>query len=885
MHVRQVFLSVLFTLLVGFFIASAPHAARAYVSPLNPPLDSQFRCTTNGGNGMDGGVPECSWAVKDWSGTPNLWAGYFLLRKQDGTQNQRNLICSKWGADCWVEVAGGSNTIVVNPGEPVWVEWSSEPYIQLRAYECGSYGCGNENGDLYKFMDHPSGGYNYLSVPGYAAYTDYWGGMWINAPSNTQEWWAGMGRVYVRAFFGSETVSYNMSMPVYVEAAVVPKSVSIWQNETAVNWDNPAGTVHYATTGYSTCTLYGSNGNVWAGYTTADWWTGYITADAYFSLYCWDSAGNQEGPWTLWLGMNPYGVQDAATCSIVGGWACDQSSAGTSIDVHVYADGAFIGAMTANGYRADVPASGNCNGTGNYHGYTMSIPESLRDGNTHQITTYAINYGLGNVNSALIGTPQSIQCSPSAPPPPTNLSLSCTAGSGGTGVDLSWSSAGGGTTGYYERLDYQLNNTASCTGGWYCGDGRDWLADLWGNTTLHLSISPSVPYNFWVHSANSAGTASDAIVTGAFYCPAPAPTPTYTCNAGGTSATISWSAVNGAADSYGVRFNDTTNDTGSCTWGWYCAGSNDYVSDGYTSNSISVTTVPGHVNSFWVYTIIGGNWSDSSGLTFTCNANLPSIGLVDSPTSAYTLTGYAYNPNNASLSSTVKFYVDGTYAGAAHMYAAALGVLAAAVSETGSAVANLVRSGLGVSGNHGWSWAVPSSYQTGSHIVHVYAVEPNGTLTELQNSPVTIPVCGANYAGVYPDCTCPSGYGGTYPSCTCPIGYTGTFPTCTPGVPTVNDLIIKTTAPVTTPDLALSPSVRVKAGTTVSISWSAQSAAACSVTATGQGTLASCSSYATCSTPHTLTSIPIVSPTVYTLSCSPVSKQLQVNLIPKTQEI
>ncbi len=87
----------------------------------------------------------------------------------------------------------------------------------------------------------------------------------------------------------------------------------------------------------------------------------------------------------------PVGVFDAATCDIIGGWAFDPDESSKSIVVEIYANGPqgigtriFSGATT--GLRPDVNAQYGI--TGN-HGFTISTPQSLKDGNTHEIWVYA----------------------------------------------------------------------------------------------------------------------------------------------------------------------------------------------------------------------------------------------------------------------------------------------------------------------------------------------------------------------------------------------------------------------------------------------------------------------------------------------------------------
>lgn len=103
-----------------------------------------------------------------------------------------------------------------------------------------------------------------------------------------------------------------------------------------------------------------------------------------------------------------------------------------------------------------------------------------------------------------------------------------------------------------------------------------------------------------------------------------APTsPTATCNAQGTSATLSWTAPIGATGYY-VR----ANKVGSCPSGWVqpawdansCTPSPDWV----TGTSIAFPVATGASHNFWVHgAIANGAYGPSSGAGFTCTSSLP----------------------------------------------------------------------------------------------------------------------------------------------------------------------------------------------------------------------------------------------------------------------
>src|SRR3989344_2245271 len=118
----------------------------------------------------------------------------------------------------------------------------------------------------------------------------------------------------------------------------------------------------------------------------------------------------------------PVGVFDAATCDIIGGWAFDPDNSSQSIVVEIYANGPqgigtriFSGATT--GLRPDVNTQYGI--TGN-HGFTIFTPQSLKDGNTHEIWVYAQDNVTG-VNTLFDNRKifNSAPCVPTPAPTPT----------------------------------------------------------------------------------------------------------------------------------------------------------------------------------------------------------------------------------------------------------------------------------------------------------------------------------------------------------------------------------------------------------------------------------------------------------------------------------
>ncbi|MCI5119657.1 MAG: hypothetical protein D3908_00360, partial [Candidatus Electrothrix sp. AUS4] len=126
--------------------------------------------------------------------------------------------------------------------------------------------------------------------------------------------------------------------------------------------------------------------------------------------------------------QEPVGYFDSADCNGFSGWTKDPDTT-APIDVHFYANGpagtgAFIGSASANIYRGDLPYSDK------NHGFSFPTPESLKDGQSHQIYVYALD-DQGGANPLLTNSPKSIQCTPVNQTPVGNFeSAGCSSFSG-----------------------------------------------------------------------------------------------------------------------------------------------------------------------------------------------------------------------------------------------------------------------------------------------------------------------------------------------------------------------------------------------------------------------------------------------------------------------
>jgi hypothetical protein len=93
---------------------------------------------------------------------------------------------------------------------------------------------------------------------------------------------------------------------------------------------------------------------------------------------------------------NPFGSLDGVSTGPdtvrLTGWVIDPDTSG-AVAIHVYVDGTYRLAATANRSRPDIGAA--YPGYGNNHGFDVTVPIS---GGTHQVCVYAINVSNGSTN-------------------------------------------------------------------------------------------------------------------------------------------------------------------------------------------------------------------------------------------------------------------------------------------------------------------------------------------------------------------------------------------------------------------------------------------------------------------------------------------------------
>lgn len=109
---------------------------------------------------------------------------------------------------------------------------------------------------------------------------------------------------------------------------------------------------------------------------------------------------------------------DNNACSVTG-WALDQDTPSTAIEVHIYQGGPYgtgtgVGGGPTNTLRSDV---NNIYGVTGNHGFTISMPESFKDGVSRSLYIHGINSAPGGSSPVIGGSPRTIQCNPPSIPP------------------------------------------------------------------------------------------------------------------------------------------------------------------------------------------------------------------------------------------------------------------------------------------------------------------------------------------------------------------------------------------------------------------------------------------------------------------------------------
>ncbi len=128
----------------------------------------------------------------------------------------------------------------------------------------------------------------------------------------------------------------------------------------------------------------------------------------------------------------PYGYLDSASCTEAKGWVFDPDNSSANSKLHTYIDLGDPGVMDLGIAVANLPNIdvNNIIGVAGDHGFTISLPASIQNGNTHRITVFGVDNQTG-AEKQLTLSPKFVTCA--------NVTTTCTTGadcvSGKCGAD------------------------------------------------------------------------------------------------------------------------------------------------------------------------------------------------------------------------------------------------------------------------------------------------------------------------------------------------------------------------------------------------------------------------------------------------------------------
>jgi len=213
-----------------------------------------------------------------------------------------------------------------------------------------------------------------------------------------------------------------------------------------------------------------------------------------------------------------------------------------------------------------------------------------------------------------------------APPTPRGPHYSCNLQTGT--ATLKWFNTYSATQ-YWFRLDAKPRSWTESCSSTNPGD----LCRTTSVTEVTVPITPEVPYDWWVHAANSDGN-SAALDGPDFVCNLPVPRGFhYECLDNNSKVRIGWQTSDGTDPGhYEVRL-----DAYSPSWNDTCSGTGD-VCMTVTEQQVELPIESGIPYRFWAHTSLGGAWSESiNPLAFSCGeASTPTP--LPSATPTHTLT-------------------------------------------------------------------------------------------------------------------------------------------------------------------------------------------------------------------------------------------------------
>jgi hypothetical protein len=314
--------------------------------------------------------------------------------------------------------------------------------------------------------------------------------------------------------------------------------------------------------------------------------------------------------------MSPKGYHDAANCSVVEGWACDPNNYQQPLQIHFYQGGlagrggTYVGATTANISRADLQTV--CGGNGG-HGFSFSLPESLRTGSNQSIYAYAINIGAQGSNVLLTNSPKTVTCAPT-PVNPTGYhdSANCSVVEGWACDPSNFQEplqihfyadnlAGSGTFVGATTANLSRADVASSCGG-NGGHGFSF--------PLPPSLRTGTNRSIYAYAINT-GVGSNVLLTQSpktINCAVPPPNNiTASCSTDSKNLTVSWDNAPGYDTVY-FRVAPSSN----------TADGSLHV-DNFYGNTRTTAITPGVPYSYWIHTSNGGTPSVAvSGTPITC---------------------------------------------------------------------------------------------------------------------------------------------------------------------------------------------------------------------------------------------------------------------------
>jgi hypothetical protein len=289
------------------------------------------------------------------------------------------------------------------------------------------------------------------------------------------------------------------------------------------------------------------------------------------------------------------GVHEGTDCTAIYGWAADANQPNTSINIDIFHGTTFLATVAANQPKTGVPVAGN-------HGFSYTVPASLKDG---QSRTIWVRYS--GTTSNLTGSPKTLMCSVTPPPPsmPTNLTANLATPSQ---INLAW-------TNISNEDGYKIERKQGA-GGTYTeigSTGRDVVSyqDL-------SSFTPGATYFYRVRSYNTTGHSAysnepSVPIPGASGGPPAAPSNLVVTPISSTSVSLSWTDNSNNETGFRVRRKKVATCSSDCAE--TSGGTTDENDTSHTNTGLSPSTL-------YCYRVEAYNSSGSSSTGYVCATTL-----------------------------------------------------------------------------------------------------------------------------------------------------------------------------------------------------------------------------------------------------------------------